>query len=84
MTPVSSYLIFLTNSSTTPQPGIEGEGLVATVGGDSTAHRLIIRENGTYRVGVAARNAAGHSDITYHQEIGTCSVYGVVGLIDPV
>ena len=78
MTPVSSYLIFLINSFTTPQPCIEVEGLAATVGADSTAHRLIIRENGLYRVGVAARNTAGRSDITYHQEIGTCSVYDVV------
>ncbi len=67
MTRVTSYLIFLSNSSSS-EPSLEEAELVATVGGASTTHSLTILENGTYLVGVAAENAAGRSDnISYHR-----------------
>ena len=67
MTPVSSYHIFLNYSLATS--GLGGAELVATVGGNTTTLRLNISEDGTYRVGVAALNAAGQGDVFFHEGI---------------
>ena len=59
MTPVNKYQVFFSNVGADSVPRF-----VATVQKDITTHRLFVYNSGMYRVGVAALNAAGQSDIT--------------------
>ena len=59
ITPVSSYEISILSPSSSFN--------LETASADMTTHSFIVVENGTYQVGVSARNFAGISAFTYDQ-----------------
>lgn len=66
MTPILNYLIFLTLSGSVPLIS-RREDIVGIVNANETAHTFTVRTNGSFLVGVAARNAVGRSDVAYYQ-----------------
>ena len=68
MTPVDSYLIYIESSSVDNQVVEVPVNSNHVEHGPMIMHELILNVSGQYRVGVAARNGAGESDVTYFEK----------------
>lgn len=68
MTPVSGYVVSLSNSSSPLPPPPEEEVLADVDDPSATTHTFTVRQSGVYRVGVASRNLAGQSEFVYFQQ----------------
>jgi hypothetical protein len=67
MPPLRGYVVSLFNASLSLPPPSEEEELADVDDPSVASHTFTVRQSGTYRVGVASRNLAGHSEFNYIQ-----------------